>query len=131
MFWIPLSITLDLIYIYDISTCTHAVPCCGNLIRKGLHTKGFLNFPLEMTVRGGLEHTNYRVCPCCALGYGYTRDRQTQPRNWGELPCRMKAESPAALPLRITAWNTDITENKDLMFTVSKTSVGSDFPLQM
>lgn len=38
----------------------------------------------------------------------------------------MKAESPAALPPRTTAWNTDITENKNLMFTVSKTSVGSD-----
>ena len=38
----------------------------------------------------------------------------------------MKAESPAALPPTITACNADITENKNLMFTGSKTSVGSD-----
>jgi len=38
----------------------------------------------------------------------------------------MKEESPAALPSRITAWNTDITEKKSLMFTVSKTLVGSE-----
>lgn len=44
----------------------------------------------------------------------------------GRLHCRIKAKSPAALPSRITAWNADVTEKKNLMFTVSKTSVGSD-----
>lgn len=100
---------------------------CGHLLRKGLHTNGFLNFPLEMSVGSGLEPPNCRARQCCTpFGYGYTRGQQTQSCNWRELHWRMKAESPAALPPRSTAWNTDITENKNLMFTVSKTSVGSD-----
>lgn len=58
------------------------------------------------------------------LWYGYTRGYRHG--HVTGLNYMNESKKPASLTPRITAWNTDITGKKNLMFIVSRTSVGSD-----